>query len=344
MYSMNEAHRTSLLEMGADKIRHSGRTFLEHLEGTRALLVKWNAAEEVAVAGLVHSAYGTNAFKHALVERGDREALQGLIGEPAERLVFLFCGDARPAAVKHQDWHGTLVARLARHFSDRSQIVETINALIEIECANLIEQGAFSGSDFKRRLQEASHAGHLCLRMEVQAAIGFTSTAASPNVTPASENLTTTGQPLVIRKAEARDKTAILKMSRELVMEGRYRRSWFDARIAGTSFDRYCERPDHVLLAAFLGEEPIGFVAGHQESSLFSADKSAVVSALYVRRWRAGVAGLRLLLALRSWARQQGAQELLAPSERHGAGPRTEKFYKKIGLHESGSMHAMWLK
>lgn len=81
-----------LSDRGADQIRHSSRSFLDHLQGVEALLRSWGEPEPVVLAGLFHSVYGTEAFKRALLRDQDRGRVRALIGERAERLTHLYGG------------------------------------------------------------------------------------------------------------------------------------------------------------------------------------------------------------------------------------------------------------
>jgi hypothetical protein len=79
-----------LLEHGARSASHTGGDLLAHLRGTRDLLRRWGASEEVCNAGLFHSVYGTAAYGDALVGLESRPAVRTLLGEKAESLVYLF--------------------------------------------------------------------------------------------------------------------------------------------------------------------------------------------------------------------------------------------------------------
>src|SRR5450830_1702137 len=87
-----------LKSVHADSHSHTGRTFLGHLQGTFELLRSWGCAEHVCSAGLFHSIYGSNAFKTQCVSFDERDRIRHLIGPEAERLAYLFCVTARPAA------------------------------------------------------------------------------------------------------------------------------------------------------------------------------------------------------------------------------------------------------
>ena len=80
-----------LKSIGSDKVKHSGRTLLEHLIGTRERLKELGAPEYLQDAGLFHSVYGTVYFmpEGGLVE--DRQNIKDLIGEQAEEVAYWFC-------------------------------------------------------------------------------------------------------------------------------------------------------------------------------------------------------------------------------------------------------------
>jgi len=124
---MHQNHRQFLLELGCDKTKHSHRTLLDHLKGVHDLLRDWGNNEDVCNAGLFHSIYGTDTFKH--VSLSDRSALIDRIGAASEELVRIFSEGKRP-------------------FFKNIDSNETRLQLMEIEVANLIDQ----------------HSGHKTLR------------------------------------------------------------------------------------------------------------------------------------------------------------------------------------
>ena len=131
-----------------DRVPHSGRTLRDHLLGTWQILRQWDCEEVVCNAGLFHSIYGTNAFGFGRLSRDDRSLVTRMIGAQAEQLVYLFCVSHRPDAFLEALGTGSLYHREQGVPLPASR--ETCAALIEIECANLIEQG--SGDTFLRRL------------------------------------------------------------------------------------------------------------------------------------------------------------------------------------------------
>lgn len=121
----------------ADKIKHSGRTLYEHLCGTHDLLQAWGNAEPVCNAGLFHSVYGTNKFRHKAWPIERRGIIQKLIGYEPEVMVWIFCTIDRPSA-----W-----------FVETTEPLEFMCSLREIEAANLLEQG--SKSRWLQRLHDS---------------------------------------------------------------------------------------------------------------------------------------------------------------------------------------------
>ncbi len=139
---VDEKYRAFLLQrLHADEVRHSGRDFYTHLQGTHDLLEDWGNPEPICVAGLFHSIYGTRHFRYRAFPIANRDVIRDLIGEAAEFLAYVFCvADRREfltciAAqdIVVRDHYRNNVIRLSR---------TALNNLLEIEAANLIEQNA----------------------------------------------------------------------------------------------------------------------------------------------------------------------------------------------------------
>lgn len=80
-----------LRDVNIEVREHSGRGLLDHLLGTRRLLVEWGAPAALCEAGLFHSVYGTEGYQQPTVPLGMRAQVRELIGNEAECLVWLFC-------------------------------------------------------------------------------------------------------------------------------------------------------------------------------------------------------------------------------------------------------------
>lgn len=80
-----------LRSMQADGLPHSERGLLDHLIGTRQLLIEWGARDPVCDAGLFHSVYGTEHYEPKALPLSMRADVRQLIGDEAESLAWLFC-------------------------------------------------------------------------------------------------------------------------------------------------------------------------------------------------------------------------------------------------------------
>jgi len=122
---------------------HSGRTLRDHLKGTFALLQFWGCDEVTCVAGLLHSVYGTNAFRRSCLDTSERPRLRQLVGCDVEKLVYLFCASERPRAFLQAIASSQITDRFdgSKHEVSR----DILQKLMAIECANLIEQSDQSG-------------------------------------------------------------------------------------------------------------------------------------------------------------------------------------------------------
>jgi len=78
--------------LGTDKIEHvSGDIFSDHLQGVQGVLQHWHADPEVALAGLLHSIYGTEGFQDFQLSLDRREDVKNVIGERAEKIAYVNC-------------------------------------------------------------------------------------------------------------------------------------------------------------------------------------------------------------------------------------------------------------
>jgi len=118
---------------------HSGRTLYNHLVGTHKLLVEWGREEATCLAGLFHSIYGSYNYRRVTVPVEQRHVVADVIGEDAEMLAYLFSYSRRPRTL----FTATRTYALDMRNEEQPHQVsaETLNRLIEIECANEIEQG-----------------------------------------------------------------------------------------------------------------------------------------------------------------------------------------------------------
>jgi hypothetical protein len=124
-------------------VTHSGRTFFEHLVGVHDLLQQRRAPSYVCLAGLFHSIYGTNVFRHQTVPINNRDLIVDLIGEHAELLAFIFCSCERPKALIQAAQRGPPYRVINQRDGEMIPLAPIdMLALLIIEDANLEEQGS----------------------------------------------------------------------------------------------------------------------------------------------------------------------------------------------------------
>ena len=129
---------TALKRLGVFRKMHNshiGRTLGEHLVNTYDDLIRMGAEEDVALGGGLHSIYGTNVFQTVTVTPEQRPIIQGLFGERAERLAWLFSRVNRPKGL--EDGH-PLDYETGKPLPMTEQELDDLQL---IEVANLIDNG-----------------------------------------------------------------------------------------------------------------------------------------------------------------------------------------------------------
>lgn len=76
--------------LGAGRFIHVNGTLERHLRGTQRLLRRFGGRDALCLAGLYHAVYGTDGISGRLVELGARKAIAAVIGDEAERMVYLY--------------------------------------------------------------------------------------------------------------------------------------------------------------------------------------------------------------------------------------------------------------
>jgi hypothetical protein len=80
-----------LVGIGIEEIRHTEKTYLDHLLAVYRGLESWGCGEEVCAGGMFHSIYGTEMFRGFTLPLERRAEIARLIGERAERLAWANC-------------------------------------------------------------------------------------------------------------------------------------------------------------------------------------------------------------------------------------------------------------
>ena len=97
-----------LRKANTEGMPHSDRGLLDHLLGTRQLLVEWEARPALCDAGLFHSVYGTEYYELKAIPLTMRNEVQQLIGDEAESLAWLFCMMRRETLFQNPGREGEL--------------------------------------------------------------------------------------------------------------------------------------------------------------------------------------------------------------------------------------------
>lgn len=132
--------------LGANDVRHSGRTLFEHLKGTYEILASQGSSEDICLAGLFHSVYGTSYFKHTCLDASNekhRALVRELIGERAEHLAYMFSSLSAGERKALFSW------------SDMPDQLQDLPDLRLIELANLQEQDFYALRQNKQQKKEA---------------------------------------------------------------------------------------------------------------------------------------------------------------------------------------------
>jgi hypothetical protein len=127
------------IDQGLQNIPHVYCDFLTHLSGVYNILNQWNCSEEIALAGLFHSIYGTDNFNGFALSLYNREEIQRLIGRAAERFVYIYC------AVSDQSFQSSVIygdpSRLLDRFVQKPMVIteQEFEALLYIRLADAID-------------------------------------------------------------------------------------------------------------------------------------------------------------------------------------------------------------
>ena len=80
-----------LVDLGIEQIAHTQKNYLAHLISVYKLMHSAGCDEELCLAGLFHSIYGTEKFQGYKLPLERRAELAELIGTRAERLAYWNC-------------------------------------------------------------------------------------------------------------------------------------------------------------------------------------------------------------------------------------------------------------
>lgn len=75
---------------GAAAQPHFSSSLIQHLLGTREILLSWQASPVLYTAGLFHSVYGTESFQVSIVDLAERVLVREIVGAECEQIVYYF--------------------------------------------------------------------------------------------------------------------------------------------------------------------------------------------------------------------------------------------------------------
>ncbi len=133
---------------GAATVAHPGGDLLTHLLRTEQILRSWGEPDDICLAGLGHTLYGTAGFAVALVPRTSRAVARAVLGETVEALVYRYCSCDREATYPAL---ASPPVVFADRFSGRTEVAgaDDMHAFSVITIANeldLVREGAFDAS------------------------------------------------------------------------------------------------------------------------------------------------------------------------------------------------------
>lgn len=125
--------------IGADKVKHSGRTLWTHLLNVYDILKENGHSQIVCSAGGLHSIFGTNVFTKQMLNIEQSDVIANIIGVEATNLVKLFHTIKRPQTLETALKNKTLEVELNTGLRQTLSQNE-LNSICAIEAANLSDQ------------------------------------------------------------------------------------------------------------------------------------------------------------------------------------------------------------
>ncbi len=150
------------VQVGADSIEHTDKSYLAHAIGVYNDIKQWGADEDLCRAAMYHSIYGTEFFQRFTLPLARRGEVRELIGERAERLAYYNCAMDRPSfdqAVASGGPPYIFTDRLTREPVELSQ--QDFDDLCRIHLCDWVEQVPRSKNWNYRRAAYRNLADHL---------------------------------------------------------------------------------------------------------------------------------------------------------------------------------------
>ncbi|HYZ81406.1 MAG TPA: aspartyl/asparaginyl beta-hydroxylase domain-containing protein [Solirubrobacteraceae bacterium] len=169
MTAIADATVAMLRAEGAERLPHAGgRTLLDHLAGTAAIVARWGQPDWLVHAALIHSVYGTDAYHDQLIEPARRGEIAAVAGARAERLAYLFCATPRrPLLAGTHRWAQDLPMRAPAGAPEAGELEPPTrteaDALLLLHMANLADQARAADGSPVRWLVRLRDLGELLI-------------------------------------------------------------------------------------------------------------------------------------------------------------------------------------
>ena len=109
---------------------HTNEGLVAHLMGTYEILKSWDCSENLCIAGLCHSIYGTESYRQAPIDLSEREKIKAILGSEAEELAYFF-----GAHVKDSLWENL---KRANNFSFYDRLNDSVTLISEDQLKDLV--------------------------------------------------------------------------------------------------------------------------------------------------------------------------------------------------------------
>jgi hypothetical protein len=129
-----------LRSAGAHNTEHSGKDLLKHLTNTYRILRRWSCPEYLCVAGLFHSIYGTEAFRHTTFALEQRKLIRDRIGPDAENAAYLYSITTRRSLYENLEREAPYSLRAFGDGTTMPISRERLADLMALDLANSLEQ------------------------------------------------------------------------------------------------------------------------------------------------------------------------------------------------------------
>lgn len=145
----------------------------------------------------------------------------------------------------------------------------------------------------------------------------------------------------MIRQAEHSDKEKVMQLGWNMWSESTvYANYGWDWSRAGNMFDRYCQRPEKLMLVYEVDDEIVGMLLANVHGQFYTDIKVASQQLFYIHPLhRGGSAALRLMKKFESFGRYYECSVLNFSQSVQGVDDRWHKFCENLGYRHVGNTY-----